>query len=140
MGFWDFISGNASKIIDSVGNAIDKLSTTDEEKMQLKNELAKSVNTFKLEVMKAQNEYEQQLTERLRIDMTSDNKLSKNIRPFTLGFILILLAVLFITNGILGYHYDESFIELLKVWGGIVFVFYFGGRTYEKKFLNGDKK
>lgn len=35
------LSGGVDKIVDSVGNAIDKLVTSDEEKLQLKNQLAK---------------------------------------------------------------------------------------------------
>ncbi len=39
--FTNIFSSGVSGVIDSVGTAIDKLVTSDEEKMQLKNELIK---------------------------------------------------------------------------------------------------
>ena len=37
----DIFTGSVDKIVDSVGNAIDNLVTSDEEKLTLKNELAR---------------------------------------------------------------------------------------------------
>ncbi len=137
MSFWDFITGNASKVIDSVGNAIDKLSTTDEEKLALRNQLEKEMNNFKLQVIQAQNEYEKQLTERLKADMTSDSWLSKNVRPLMIIFlsvatIILAYATIFLLSA------DE--ISKVKAWLPLLtsllitaYSFYFGGRTYEKK-------
>jgi hypothetical protein len=136
MAIWDFLNDSASKIIDSVGNAIDKLSTTDEEKLTLKNQLAKEMNTFKLAVMQAQNEYEKQLTERQKNDMISDSWLSKNIRPLSLAFLTITTVLLaYLTIFIL----TPAETEKVKVWIPLLtslllaaYGFYFGGRSYEK--------
>jgi uncharacterized membrane protein (DUF106 family) len=136
MAIWDFLSGNASQIIDSVGNAIDKLTTTDEEKEKLKNELAKEMNGFKLAVMQAQNDYEKELTERQKNDMTSDNWLSKSIRP-------LLLLILTISTIILAYAtiflLTPEEVVKVKVWIPLLttllttgFIFYFGSRGFEK--------
>jgi len=131
MSFLDLFSGNISSIVDSVGKVIDSLTTTDKEKLTLKNKFASEMNNFKLQVMQAKNDYEKELTERLKIDMTSDSWLSKNIRPLTLIFILVMFSILSITNGF-GLKYDASYVELLKEWGSIAFIFYFGSRGYEK--------
>ena len=45
--FTDLFSGGVAKVVDSVGNAIDKLTTSDEEKQKLKIELEKELNRFK---------------------------------------------------------------------------------------------
>lgn len=131
MGFFDFLGGGLNKVIDSVSGLIDNLSTTDEEKAKLKNELAKEMNGFKISVMEAQNEYEKELTKRLQADMASDSWLSKNIRPLTLTFILTMFTILSLTNGF-GLEYDPAYIELLETWGNLALIFYFGSRGFEK--------
>ncbi len=135
-GFWDFISGGASKLVDSVGDAIDKLSTTEEEKLQLKNELEKSVEAFKIEATKAQNEYEKQLTERQKNDMVSDSWLSKNVRPMMLIFLSVSTIALAFAS-VFGLSTDE--VEKIKAWTPLLtsllitaYGFYFGGRDFIK--------
>lgn len=39
----DMFSSSVSNVVDSVGNAIDKLVTSDEERLLLRNELAKPI-------------------------------------------------------------------------------------------------
>lgn len=131
MGIFDFLSGGVSSIVDSVGKVIDSLSTTDEEKIILKNQLENELNSFKLNLLDRQNEYEKQITERLKLDMTSDSWLSKNIRPMTLIFILIMYSLFSISSGI-DFEVNEKYVELLGQWGMLIMSFYFGGRTVEK--------
>lgn len=132
MAIWDFLTEGASKVIDSIGNAIDKLTTTDEEKAQLKNQLAKEMNSYKLAIMQARLEYEKQLTERQKNDMTSDSWLSKNIRPLMLILVFGLFTILSITNGFAGLKFDQAYIDTIRIWGITAFTFYFGSRGFEK--------
>jgi hypothetical protein len=67
-------SAGASTVIDSVGSAVDRLVTSDEERLSLKNELAN---------------FDTEITNRHAADMASDSWLSKNIRPLTLAFLMI---------------------------------------------------
>lgn len=71
------------------------------------------------------------LTERLKADMTSDSWLSKNIRPMTLMYILVAYLLLAILDASI-IDIADSFVELLGQWGMLVMSFYFGGRTLEK--------
>lgn len=127
----DIFSDGVSKVVDSVGNAIDNLVTSDEEKLALKNELAK----INLEAQNKKDEldlqYEQQLTQRQSNDMQSDSWLSKNIRPLTLIFILVMYSLLSIGSGF-DFQVTESYVQLLGQWGMLIMSFYFGGRTLEK--------
>lgn len=127
----DLFSDGIKGVVDSVGNAIDNLVTSDEEKLQLKNELAK----IELDAQQKQKEldlqYEQQLTQRQANDMQSDSWLSKNIRPLTLIFILVMYSLLSISSGF-EFKVTQSYIELLGNWGMLIMSFYFGGRTFEK--------
>lgn len=127
----DFFTDGISKVVDSVGNAIDNLVTSDEEKLALKNELEK----IKIEAQNKKDEldlkYEEQLTQRQQNDMQSDSWLSKNIRPLTLIFILVMYSLLSISSGF-DFEVTESYVKLLGEWGMLIMSFYFGGRTFEK--------
>ena len=78
---WEWLTGN---VIKEVGEVIDNLTTTKEEKLE-----AQRLITQILE--KADKEAQEQVTERWKADMSSDSKLSKNIRPA----VLIYLTVIF---------------------------------------------
>ena len=136
MGFINFLTTSASDLVGTIGNIIDDVVTTDEEKLKLKNALQKEMNHYKLAVRQAENDYERELTERLQSDMTSDSWLSKNIRPLSLAFLLIM---------VIGLAYSSVFIlpnetnQMLKEWIDLfktllitVVTFYFGSRGIEK--------
>lgn len=131
MGIFDFLTGGANKVIDSVGKIIDNVSTTDEEKLKLKTEIQNRINEFTLEILEKQNNYEHELTERLKADTGSDSWLAKNIRPLTLIFILVMYSIFSIGSG-RNFEVNPSYVELLGQWGMLIMSFYFGGRSIEK--------
>ena len=63
--------------------------------------------------------------------MDSDSKLSKNIRPMTLVYILTAYLI-FAVGSAFGLNVNERYVELLGQWGMLVMSAYFGGRTLEK--------
>lgn len=71
------------------------------------------------------------LTERLKADMSSDSWLSKNIRPLTLVFILAAYFT-FAMMSAFDLETRGNYVELLGQWGMLIMSFYFGGRTLEK--------
>ena len=71
------------------------------------------------------------LTERLKADMSSDSWLSKNIRPLTLIFILFAYFT-FAMMSAFDLETRGNYVELLGQWGMLIMSFYFGGRTLEK--------
>ena len=71
------------------------------------------------------------LTDRLKADMGSDSRLSKNIRPMVLVFLLMAYSGFAIAS-IFEYETRGAYVELLGQWGMLVMSFYFGGRTMEK--------
>lgn len=82
---------------------------------------------------RAKEEEQRQVTERQRIDMTSDSWMSKNIRPYTLAYLLLLLTIMIILDSSMSsFNVDAAYVELLKMLLLTVFVFYFGGRVIEK--------
>ena len=89
-------------------------------------ELARMANEAKMYETEQNN-----LTQRMQADMASDSWLSKNIRPFTLIFLLLAYSGFAIAS-IFEYETRGAYVELLGQWGMLVMSFYFGGRTMEK--------
>lgn len=73
----------------------------------------------------------QELTKRQQADMSSDSWLSKNIRPGTLVFILVVYST-FAMMSAWDIEVNNNYVELLGQWGMLIMSFYFGGRTLEK--------
>ena len=127
----DIFSSSVGAVVDSVGSAIDKLVTSDAEKLALKNELIKIQTDAKLKEQEIDIQYAMEATKRQSNDMQSDSWLSKNIRPMTLIFILVMYSLLSISSGF-KFEVTESYVSLLGEWGMLIMSFYFSGRTIEK--------
>lgn len=127
----EIFSSSVSGVIDSVGNAIDKCITSDEEKLTLRNELIRIQEEASLKQQELDMQLEKEITQRQSNDMQSDSWLSKNIRPLTLIFILVMYSLLSISSGF-KFEVTESYVSLLGQWGMLIMSFYFGGRTFEK--------
>ena len=75
----------------------------------------------------------QEVSKRWNSDMTSDNKLSKSVRPLTLIFLFVSTVLLiFIDSGFINFAVDDEWKELLKKLLITITAAYFGGRSYEK--------
>lgn len=127
----DIFSSSVGEVVGKVGEAVDRLVTSDEERLKLANELKQIEIGAMLKKEEIDLQYEQELTKRLQADMTSDSWLSKNIRPLTLIFILVMYSLLSISSGF-KFEVTESYVQLLGQWGMLIMSFYFGGRTLEK--------
>lgn len=105
---------------------VDEVITSQEEKMQLKNELQKIINDHEAVI-------DQEITKRWEADMKSDSWLSKNIRPLTLAFLVVSSVLLiFIDAGVISFVVDQEWKDLLKMVLMTTIGAYFGGRSYEK--------
>jgi hypothetical protein len=117
------------------GKLIDKLIPDPEAKAKAQMELAKMAQDGELAKMANDTDLykteQNNLTDRLKADMSSDSWLSKNIRPMTLVYILVAYLLLAILDAAL-IDIADAFVELLGQWGMLVMSFYFGGRTLEK--------
>jgi hypothetical protein len=122
-------------LLEVGGKLIDKLIPDPEAKAKAQFDLAKMAEDGELARMANDTklfEVEQNnLTDRLKADMSSDSWLSKNIRPMTL---LMILGGYFTFAMMSAFDYDtnQSYVQLLGQWGMLVMSFYFGGRTLEK--------
>lgn len=135
--FTTLFSGGVSEVVTGVGDAIDSIVTSDEERLLLKNAFEKEMNNFKTNQLKHVENMEQQITDRHKVDMQSDSWLSKNIRPLVLAFLTastIFLAYLtiFVDLTELQITSLNSWIPLLQVLLTSCYIFFFGGRSIEK--------
>jgi hypothetical protein len=116
----------------SVGEkVINRVIPDPEAKAQALLELKKLEKDGRLDELQADMNEQDNLTERAKADMASDSWLSKNIRPMTLIFILVVYTV-FALMSAFGHNANESYVTLLGQWGMLIMSFYFGGRTLEK--------
>jgi hypothetical protein len=120
-----------------VRDIVDELHTSDEEKMQLRNQLAAMANATALQLETLAQDYEKEVTARHAADMSSDSWLSKNIRPITLGFligmtVLLVWATTFAALKPAQIQTLQGWIPLLQVLDVTAVTFYFGSRGLEK--------
>lgn len=118
-------------LLDVGMKVLDKFIPDPAEKAKAQAELLKMQQEGKLAELNADNIENQELTKRMQADMSSDSWLSKNIRPMTLVFILLVYTI-FALMSAFGYNANEAYVTLLGQWGMLIMSFYFGGRTLEK--------
>lgn len=126
----DIFGGN---LLKNATNLIDEVVTSKEEKAALKNRFQQITNEAKSAAYEYALGQQEHITKRHSADMSSDSWLSKNIRPLTLIFILVLYSVFSVADGNIGnFNVTDSYVSLLGQWGMLIMSFYFGGRTVEK--------
>ena len=122
-------------LLEVGGKLIDKLIPDPEAKAKAQLDLAKMAQDGELAKMANDTDLykteQNNLTDRLKSDMSSDSTLSKNIRPMTLIAIFIGYFV-FAMMSAFKLDVNETYVTLLGQWGMLVMSFYFGGRTLEK--------
>lgn len=131
----DFLrSINFSKALDvvakltsgDVSGAIKELSDNSNELTQEQREVA-------LELVKLDMKAQEDVTNRWRYDMESDNWLSKNVRPLALIFLTVATVLIAISDSMnWNFNVDNSWIDLLKTLLITVYTAYFAGRSFEK--------
>jgi hypothetical protein len=120
------LSNILAKLVGQASNIIDKVVTSKEEKLQLKNQLKKVILDHEIEAQK-------NITERWKADASSDSWLSKNVRPMVLIFLVVsTVLMIFIEAGVIAFEVKASWIDLLQLVLITVIGAYFGGRSLEK--------
>lgn len=119
----DFLGGN---ILSSIGNVVDNLTTSDEERLAAKQAIEEVL-------MKAEVNAQEQVSRRWEADMKSDNWLSKNIRPLICVFLTAIFVVLSLFDGnVGGFVIQPSYVPIYQTLLITVYGAYFAGRSIEK--------
>ena len=136
--FTDLFTGGIDKVVSAVGDAADKLITSDEERLQLHNELAliqmKAAIDFDNRAKQAEEALEREITTRWQSDMSQEDTLAKRVRPASLIYLLLFMTVIILADsvGTLDFDVKESYVGLIETLLVTVFVAYFGSRGIEK--------
>jgi len=121
-------------LIKDVGGVIDKLTTTDEERLAAKHKIQELLE-------KADKEAQDQVTDRWKMDMQSDSFLSKNIRPLVMVYLTAVFTVLAFADGnIGGFKINAAYIPVFQTLLMTTYGAYFVGRTWEKNKKSSDNK
>ena len=128
MSIWNkLFSTGAAKLVDSVGDALDELITSDDEKLAAELKIKELIARYEADV-------ERNITDRWQSDMNSDSWLSKHVRPAMLVFLVVATIVMvFIDSGNINFVVEDKWVDLLQLVLITVIGAYFGGRTIEKR-------
>ena len=119
-------SSGATELVKGVGEVVDNLHTSQEEKLAAELKIRELISNYEVEMEKT-------ITDRWSADMNSDSWLSKNIRPMTLAFLVIsTVLMIFIDAGTITFKVEEKWTDLLQIVLITVIGAYFGGRSFEK--------
>jgi len=113
-------------VIKEVGNVIDKLTTTEEERLEVKKQIQQILED-------ADSKAQEEVSKRWEADMKSDSFLSKNIRPMILIYLTVIFTSLAFFDGNIGeFGLAKEYIPIFQTLLVTVYGAYFVGRTWEK--------
>ena len=113
-------------VIKEIGNVIDKLTTTEEERLEVKKQIQQILED-------ADTKAQVEVSKRWEADMKSDSFLSKNIRPFILIYLTVIFTSLAFFDGNIGeFGLAKEYIPIFQTLLVTVYGAYFVGRTWEK--------
>ena len=120
-------SGGAADLVKGVGDVIDDLHTSKEEKLAAELKIKELVAGYETQM-------EKEITDRWKADMNSDSWLSKNVRPMVLIFLVVsTVLMIFIDAGTINFDVESKWSDLLQLVLITVIGAYFGGRSLEKR-------
>ena len=130
-----FLLNNGSGIVNTLGDALPSNGVLgivkgliDKDESLPPEDKEKALKLLEIDMVEMQ-----EVTKRWEADLNSDNKLSKNVRPLTLIFMTVsLILFIFLDSVFDDFNFNEVHIETLKQLCSVVFIAYFGGRSYEK--------
>ena len=123
----NIFSAGATELVKGVGEIVDDLHTSGEEKLQAEHKIKELLSNYEVEL-------EKEITSRWESDMKSDSWLSKNVRPLVLVFLVVsTVLMIFIDAGTINFVVEAKWTDLLQLVLITVIGAYFGGRTLEKK-------
>lgn len=110
------------KLLSKIGDNINK-----------SNELTPKDKELALKQLEMDAKEMLEVSNRWKYDMTSDSWLSKNVRPLTLVYLLVIMTILVIGDSVENsFKVNEGWVKLVESLLITVVVAYFGSRGFEK--------
>ena len=132
MGFLtDIFTSGFSSVVKEVGSVIDNIHTSDDEKAKAKLELTREIQSFQVELIKAQAQYDAEITKRWESD--NEHAITRLVRPLSFAFVLGLFAIVILSDGNLGaFTINPAYIPVIEGLLYTMVIAYFGSRGAEK--------
>ena len=122
----NILGGLFGKVVDNAEGILDKVITTDKERLEAKKEI-------KDLLINAEKSAQEQVTRRWEADASSGHWLSANIRPLTLIFLTVMFVIMSLFDGnVGGFTIDEAYKPIYQTLLITVYGAYFAGRSIEK--------
>ena len=131
LGAW--LKSKAPNVLDTVGDLLPDKGGLAIVKNLLKKEPGIDPAEAKAK-LDAEAQFQKNVTERWKADMSSDIKLAKLIRPVTLIALMVMFMATMVLDSLdyLPFNVKESYVSLLEILMLTSFGAYFAGRTVEK--------
>ena len=131
LGGW--LKGKAPNVLDMVGDLLPDQGALG----VVKNLLDKEPDVDPAEakaMIDAEVQFQNNVSERWKADMSSDVKLAKLIRPVTLIALMVMFMATMVADSMDGWPFNvkDSYVSLLEILMLTSFGAYFAGRTIEK--------
>lgn len=131
MNLTSLFTSGIDTVIDSVGNALDKLFTSDEERNKAKIEIMRIRQNSYIQAMKNAKEFEENITKRWESD--NEHAITRLVRPIIVIFLFTLFGAVVVADGnIAHFKINSAYIPVLQTLLVTVTVAYFGSRGAEK--------
>ncbi len=102
-------SGGATELVKGVGDVIDNLHTSKEEKLAAEQKVKELIASYETQM-------EKEISTRWSADMNSDSWLSKNVRPMVLIFLVVCtVLMIFIDAGTIAFEVEDKWTDLLQL-------------------------
>jgi hypothetical protein len=126
----DLFSTGASKVVDSIGEAIDRNVTSDQDRLALKNALEQIHADSKIKSKELALQADAEITKR----WTSDNEhtITRLVRPLSYAWVVFVFTAIAIGDGNWGFVVRETYIPVFETLLSVMTVAYFGSRGWEK--------
>ena len=131
MNIQTLLAGGIDKVIDSVGNALDRLVTSDAEREEIKKELEQIKLNAILQSEDNALKLESQITDRWKSD--NEHGITRLVRPSIVVWAFSLFTLVLLTDGNIGtFKINGAYIPILETVLVTTIVAYFGSRGIEK--------
>lgn len=131
MGMFDsIVTAGVEKIVDVALDGIDKLFTSDDERLAHKTKLTIATQEFKLQLENALGKFEEEVTKRWQSD--NEYMVTRLVRPLSFAWVIVLFSVIIIGDSNFGFSVKDAYIPVLETLLVTMVVAYFGSRGAEK--------
>lgn len=131
MGMFDsIVTAGVEKIVDVALDGIDKLFTSDDERLAHKTKLTIATQEFKLKLEEGLNRYKEEVTKRWQSD--NEHMATRLVRPLSFAWVIVLFSVIIVGDSNFGFSVKEAYIPVMETLLTTMTIAYFGSRGVEK--------